>query len=73
MFSATTKQFLTFSRSVVSKAHKINPTPSAFASVVRTAQRGFSQDNFLNGANANYVDQMYSQWRADPSSVHASW
>jgi 2-oxoglutarate dehydrogenase E1 component len=72
MFSATSKNFLSFSRSVVSKANKINSITS-FNSVMRTTQRGFSQDNFLNGANANYVDQMYSQWKADPSSVHASW
>lgn len=27
----------------------------------------------MSGANANYIDQMYTQWRADPTSVHASW
>ena len=35
--------------------------------------RGFSADNFLSGANANYIDYMYAQWQEDPSSVHASW
>lgn len=30
-------------------------------------------DNFMSGANANYIDYMYSQWEKDPSSVHASW
>lgn len=36
--------------------------------------RPFSKaDNFLSGSNANYIDYMYSQWQADPSSVHASW
>lgn len=36
--------------------------------------RTFSQkDNFMSGANANYIDYMYSQWQQDPNSVHASW
>ena len=39
------------------------------------AQKQFSStpDNFLSGANANYIDHMYAQWKEDPSSVHASW
>lgn len=28
---------------------------------------------FVNGTNANYVDQMYSAWMEDPHSVHRSW
>merc|ERR1719355_29677 len=28
---------------------------------------------FVNGTNANYVEQMYLSWMDDPSSVHASW
>jgi len=35
--------------------------------------RSFGADNFASGANANYIDHMYSQWEADNSSVHASW
>ena len=27
----------------------------------------------MSGANANYIDFMYSQWQQDASSVHASW
>lgn len=30
-------------------------------------------DSFLQGNNANYVDEMYDAWRNDPSSVHVSW
>ncbi|EGS23437.1 mitochondrial 2-oxoglutarate dehydrogenase E1 component-like protein [Thermochaetoides thermophila DSM 1495] len=30
-------------------------------------------DSFLSGSAANYVDEMYLQWRKDPSSVHVSW
>jgi len=29
---------------------------------MRNTVRVFSQDNFLNGQNANYIDAMYSQW-----------
>ena len=30
-------------------------------------------DSFLQGNTANYVDEMYMQWKHDPSSVHVSW
>lgn len=30
-------------------------------------------DSFLQGNAANYVDEMYVQWKKDPSSVHVSW
>lgn len=29
--------------------------------------------SLLNGENAAYVDQMYTNWKADRNSVHASW
>ncbi|KAH6990372.1 thiamine diphosphate-binding protein [Ilyonectria sp. MPI-CAGE-AT-0026] len=30
-------------------------------------------DNFLSGSTANYIDEMYMQWKQDPESVHVSW
>ena len=30
-------------------------------------------DNFLSGNTANYIDEMYMQWKEDPKSVHISW
>lgn len=30
-------------------------------------------DSFLQGSAANYVDEMYNEWRRDPSAVHVSW
>ena len=30
-------------------------------------------DNFLSGSTANYIDEMYLQWKEDPKSVHVSW
>lgn len=38
---------------------------------VRTAAHPL--ESFLNAGSANYVDEMYEAWRADPSSVHKSW
>ena len=32
-----------------------------------------TQESFLSGTNSIYAEQMYEQWRKDPSSVHASW
>lgn len=30
-------------------------------------------DNFLSGSAASYIDEMYLQWKEDPTSVHPSW
>ncbi|OBR15093.1 Oxoglutarate dehydrogenase [Colletotrichum higginsianum IMI 349063] len=30
-------------------------------------------DSFLHGGSADYVDEMYAAWKANPSSVHVSW
>ncbi|KAI9741322.1 MAG: 2-oxoglutarate dehydrogenase E1 component [Cirrosporium novae-zelandiae] len=30
-------------------------------------------DSFLSGNTANYIDEMYMQWKEDPKSVHVSW
>ena len=30
-------------------------------------------DSFLQGNTANYIDEMYMEWKNDPSSVHVSW
>ena len=30
-------------------------------------------DSFLSGSAANYIDEMYMQWKRDPTSVHVSW
>jgi len=30
-------------------------------------------DSFLSGNTANYVDEMYMQWKQDPGNVHVSW
>lgn len=33
----------------------------------------YNQESFLNGTSSIYAEQMYDQWKKDPSSVHASW
>jgi 2-oxoglutarate dehydrogenase E1 component len=30
-------------------------------------------DSFLSGNTANYIDEMYMEWKQDPKSVHVSW
>lgn len=32
-----------------------------------------TQESFLSGSSAGYVEDMYESWAHDPSSVHASW
>lgn len=38
-----------------------------------TVKRYLSQDTFLQGNNASYVDEMYEAWLQDSKSVHISW
>ena len=33
----------------------------------------YSQESFANGSNSIYFDQMFSQWKKDPESVHPSF
>lgn len=42
-------------------------------SLTRPAVRTFSNETFLSGGNASYIETMHQQWLKDPSSVHASW
>ncbi|KAI5953468.1 KGD1 [Candida jiufengensis] len=50
------------------------PRISTISSISSIKQiRCLATDTFLQGNNSNYVDEMYQQWREDPSSVHASW
>ena len=39
----------------------------------QTPNSGFHASSFLNGANADYVDQLAARHAADPSSVDAGW
>ena len=49
--------------------------PSLRCNFARIQTRCFATatDTFLQGNDANYVDEMYQQWRQDPASVHSSW
>lgn len=44
-----------------------------FESKGAIAQEPDPNDNFLSGGAANYIDEMYMQWKHDPKSVHISW
>ncbi|NEW89700.1 MULTISPECIES: 2-oxoglutarate dehydrogenase E1 component [Rhodopseudomonas] len=37
------------------------------------ANAAFALSSFLQGANATYIDDLYSRYEADPSSVDADW
>ncbi len=50
-------------------ANKFN----AFRASLAMRKPQSTTDNFVNGTSAVYVDYMYEQWKADPSTVHASW
>jgi len=45
----------------------------ASASEDRLQQAPNSNDAFLEGNSANYIDEMYMAWKQDPKSVHISW
>lgn len=32
-----------------------------------------SAQNFLNGSSTTYIEEMYTAWQQDPTSVHKSW
>ncbi|KAH8677287.1 2-oxoglutarate dehydrogenase E1 [Xylariales sp. PMI_506] len=49
----------------------VSTTQKRFASA--TASTPDPNDNFLSGSTANYIDEMYMQWKEDPQSVHVSW
>jgi 2-oxoglutarate dehydrogenase E1 component len=39
----------------------------------RTFAAPATNDGFLHGNSANYIEEMYEAWLKDPSSVHISW
>ncbi|KAK5988737.1 2-oxoglutarate dehydrogenase complex component E1 [Cladobotryum mycophilum] len=56
-------------RSLTSSAPRLYATTTSNA----TQSAPDSNDNFLSGSTANYIDEMYMQWKQDPKSVHVSW
>jgi len=44
-----------------------------YAASAETEQSVDPSDSFLQGNSANYVDEMYMEWKRDPESVHVSW
>ncbi|KAI5958364.1 KGD1 [Candida theae] len=65
-----------FKRAIPPRAQILRSNvPSLRCNFVRIQSRCFATatDTFLQGNDANYVDEMYQQWRQDPASVHSSW
>lgn len=70
----TSKGFLYSTRYLVNQFTKSSAAVANLKSTMTTPVRMFSaKDNFMSGSNANYVDQMFSNWKANPDSVHSSW
>ncbi|KAF2460394.1 2-oxoglutarate dehydrogenase E1 component mitochondrial precursor [Lineolata rhizophorae] len=50
------------------------PQARSYAVSAEDTDKGVDpNDAFLQGNTANYIDEMYMQWKNDPSSVHVSW
>jgi len=67
---------------ISANAHSKNPSISKRQTVRVISQKRHataaasapdSNDSFLSGNTANYIDEMYMQWKEDPTSVHISW
>uniref|UniRef100_A0A915CDW9 2-oxoglutarate dehydrogenase, mitochondrial n=1 Tax=Parascaris univalens TaxID=6257 RepID=A0A915CDW9_PARUN len=59
-------------------ASKIDPstnarTPLAVCRAGASSAVALKAEPFMNGTSSVYIEQMYDQWRIDPSSVHPSW
>ena len=64
MFSATSRKFLAnISRCKVAASYNAIKSTRMMLSSMSTTERLFSSDNFMSGANANYMEAMYAQWR----------
>ncbi|KAF2137577.1 uncharacterized protein K452DRAFT_235498 [Aplosporella prunicola CBS 121167] len=76
---AARSSFSTASASLASKRRALAVTTSklharSYAISAEDTSKGVDpNDSFLQGNTANYVDEMYMQWKRDPSSVHVSW
>ncbi|ODV61954.1 alpha-ketoglutarate dehydrogenase KGD1 [Ascoidea rubescens DSM 1968] len=81
MLRSITKSSLASSNSILKSSILLNSFKSSClikrflssSSSLASNQSPPAQDVFLSSNNANYIDQMYSAWLADPSSVHISW
>ncbi|KAK7524845.1 2-oxoglutarate dehydrogenase-like protein E1 component [Phyllosticta citriasiana] len=77
--SAARPSFAANSSSLASKRRTLAVTSQqcfrrSYAVSAEDTSKGVDpSDSFLQGNTANYVDEMYMQWKRDPSSVHVSW
>lgn len=80
--AASTCRFSTVSTSSGARVGSSKALAAARRPLALASQRSYasaterapeSNDNFLSGNTANYIDEMYMQWKEDPKSVHVSW
>ncbi|CAK7893391.1 2-oxoglutarate dehydrogenase, mitochondrial [[Candida] anglica] len=58
---------------VINNQRVISAANVATLSALSRRSLATSSDGFLQGNNANYIDEMYDAWKQDPQSVHISW
>lgn len=58
-----------------SPTHSVTNKVKSKLCIISSRQQSSSPaaEPFLNGASANYVEEMYRSWQEDPKSVHVSW
>src|SRR5258706_5225452 len=59
--------------SIASKLRPLAITTQKRYAADETSSPPDPSDSFLSGSAANYIDEMYMQWKEDPTSVHISW
>lgn len=58
----------------ISKVVKTNSLSAPVgACLFHSSKAMMKPDNFMNGTNSVYLEQMYDNWVRDKKSVHASW
>eukprot|EP00475_Leptophrys_vorax_P020461 TRINITY_DN2799_c0_g1_i1.p1 TRINITY_DN2799_c0_g1~~TRINITY_DN2799_c0_g1_i1.p1 ORF type:complete len:1001 (-),score=269.50 TRINITY_DN2799_c0_g1_i1:1086-4088(-) len=62
-----------FKNCISSTSNAFATTSSWLSSSQKRVFSSSSNDSFLRGTNALYVDEMFHAWRKDPNSVHKSW
>ncbi|OJD40509.1 2-oxoglutarate dehydrogenase e1 component [Diplodia corticola] len=71
-FSTQSTALASKRRALAVSAHRLQKRHYA-VSAEDTSKGVDPSDSFLQGNTANYVDEMYVQWKRDPESVHVSW
>ncbi|CCH61431.1 hypothetical protein TBLA_0E03770 [Henningerozyma blattae CBS 6284] len=54
---------------------KLSTPSKLFGAALPSLRRNYAigQDSFLSTSNAPYIEEMFENWKNDPTSVHSSW